>query len=296
MNFRWIALSIALSAAASAQTASAPALGWTLADDGQSIQRILGVPGAARLAPAVRLPDELTGLVINPSASFAIALQGSERTPVLLDLEDLTRRTALANAPPGPEEAIWSPSGSAVALRYPDAAQIKVYTFARGALEFKADVSAVGRVAISDDGAAVLVLNESGLALYHGADAAVLTPSPSARFTFLARTQVPAFWAEGQLRIGDQMRDLPLGDGEELFLSSPGEGRLVAVRSAAGEMMTFDAAGQLLEQTSGPDRCNCRVNGLEGFGRTGAVRFRTADGGPLWVADSFRVFFVVRGE
>lgn len=293
---RWIALPALLAATSAAQTASAPVLGWTLAQDGQSIQRISGVPGAARTDPPVRLPDDLSNVRLNPTQSVALALAGDRRIPVLVNLDAPEQRTALADAVANPDDAAWSPSGSSLALLYRDARRIQVYGFEAGVLQFKSELAAAAdRVAVSDDGVAMLAATSAGLSLYQGGDAAVLSGSPVSSFTFLAQTAIPAYWIDGQLRLGGQTLDLPLNDGESLFLASPVQGRLVAVRSASGAIMTFDAAGQLLSQTAGPERCECAVSGLEAVGRSGAVRLATVGSGPLWVADSSsapRLFFI----
>lgn len=297
MNFRWIAVPIVLAATAAAQTGSGPALGWTLGEDGRSIQRILGVPGAARLGQTIRLPDDLRSVRLNPGENFAVALAGSEGVPVLVNLEDPAQRTVLDHAMPGPDDAVWSSSGSALAIRYRDAGSVLVYRFAAGVLQFKNEVAAVAdRIAISDDGLAVLAMTDAGLSLYKGGDASVLASVQVPSFTFLALTQIPALWMDGHLRIGDQTQDLTAGDGEGWLLSSATERRLVAVRSGTGEMMTFDAAGQLIQQTSEQIRCDCLVSGLEAFGRSGAVRLVTAGPGPLWVAETSRMFFVPREQ
>jgi hypothetical protein len=280
-----------LVAFAAGQTASGPVLGWTLALDGRSVHAIHGVPGASRLAPAASLPGDLQTVKLNPNLNVALALAGDSAVPVILDLNTL-ERTALLQARPGPGLMVWSPSGSALALLYPSAQWVQIFTMRSGSFQLGSEFSAASnQVAVADDGSALLAATPAGLSLYQGGSAGVLSASPAAAFTFLAGGAVPAWWADGRLTIGSQSVPFTVDEGDTLFLASPSRARLVAVRAAAGRVTTLDSAGQTVADAF----CNCLVSGLDSLGRPGAILLKAAGVGPLWVADNAaapRLFFV----
>jgi hypothetical protein len=273
------------------QTVSGPMLGMTIAQDGRSVRPIYGIPGASRLGDPVALPDDLRNVKLNPASNVAFALAGDAGTPTILDLVTLTR-TALDQARPQPDVAVWSPSGSALALVYRHAQWVQIYTVQSGTFQLSSEYSAVAHhAAVSDDGSALLTTAQNGLSLYQSGGASVLSANHVSSFTFLAGGAVPAFWTGGQLTIGGQTLPLALDDGDSLFLASPGSGRLVAVRANAGRVTTFDAAGQMIDDSG----CNCVVSGIEALARAGSTWLRTSGDGPMWIADTAsapRVFFV----
>ena len=280
-------------APAAGQTVSGPVLGWTIAQDGLSVRTIFGVPGASRLSPAAAMPDDLQSVKLNPVRSLVLAMTSGTGTPLILDLDtlDLTR-TPLDQARPQPDQAVWSPSGSALALLYRATNWVQIFTLQSGSFQLNSEYSAAGeQAAVSDDGSALLISAPNGLSLYQNGGASVLAGNAVSSFTFLAGSTTPVFWSNGQLTIGSQTLPLALDDGESLFLASPVNGRLVAVRANAGRVTTFDASGQMIDDSN----CNCVISGLEALGRAGETWLRTSGDGPMWIADSTsapRVFFV----
>ncbi len=278
-------------ASAAAQTASGPVLGWTIGQDGHSVRTIFGVPGASRLGASAGLPDDLQNVKLNPANSLVFAVT-SDGTPVIVDLDTLNlTRTALDQARTQPDLAIWSPSGTALALVYRGAQWVQVFTRQAGTFQLSSEYSAAAdQAAVSDDGSALLTASANGLSLYQSGGATVLSGAPVSSFTFVAGSTVAAFWTAGQLTIGSQTLPLPVDDGDSLFLNSPVSGRVVAVRANAGRVTTFDGSGLLIDDSP----CNCVVAGIEALGRAGETWLRTSGDGPMWIADSgaTRIFFV----
>jgi len=278
---------------AAGQTVSGPVLGWTIAQDGRSVRTIFGVPGASRLSASAAMPDDLQSVKLNPVMSVVFAVTSDTGTPLLLDLDtaDLARRP-LDQARVQPDQAVWSPSGSSLALLYRGAQWVQIFTLQSGGFQLSSEYSAVAdKVAVSDDGSALLISASTGLALYQSGGVSVLGGGAVSSFTFLAGSTVPAFWVGGQLTIGGQTFPLALDDGESLFLVSPVSGRLVTVRANAGRVTTFDGSGQTIDDST----CNCVVSGLDTLGRAGETWLRTGGDGPMWIADTTsapRVFFV----
>jgi hypothetical protein len=288
---RWVAVSCTLVASAASQTVSGPVFGWTLDTAGRGVQAILGVPGASQLGPLAGLPGDVRSAKLNPGRSLALALAGDAGIPVVLNLETLAR-TDLAQAGANPDLAVWSPSGTALALLYRAEQKTQVFTLQAGSFQYSGEVYAsADQAAVSDDGSALLGASASGLALYRNGGAAVLTPIPTGSFTFLAGTTSPAFWAGGRLAAGGQDLPFEARDGEAVYMASPAAGRLVAVRAGEGRVTTFDGNGQQIDDAV----CHCVVQGIEALGAAGAIRLDTGGEGPLWVAGSAgdtRLFFV----
>lgn len=275
-----------------AQTASGPLLGWSLLPDGRTASAINGVPGARSwLGHAVSLPGGVQRVQIGPSSNVAFAVETRGGAPVILDLSAMSR-TVLAKALPYPDEAAWSPTGSALGLLYKSAELVQIFTRQSGSYQYLGQVSAaLNRAAVSDDGVAVLGAGSAGLSLYQAGNASVLSADPNASFTVVANSHTPAFWSAGQLTIGGQNVAVAAVSGEAIYLASPGANRVLAVHAASGNITSFDSTARQMAEAAG----HGAVASLGFVGQTSTLQLNTTTGGPLWLAESgaaTRIFFV----
>ncbi len=275
--------------AAFAQEMTGPTLGWSASDDGRKLQVIYGVAGAARLGPAIAWPDDLTEISLSPSGQRAVALENG--VPILVDL--VTRqRTPLPGASTA-DQKIWSPLGTALLLANRETGQVRTYS-QRGA-NFAALTEltlAAGTYAISDDGSSILAVSGDDL-LLHDTQGSRVLGRKSAAFTFLARTNTPAFTDGPDLVIGTSR--FPLLREIDVLLS-PASGRLLGLDRAGGKLIWFDDQGSALQESS----CNCAIERVEALGSAGTLRLVTSGDGPAWLAEtsnqSNRLFFVPKAE
>ena len=141
---------------APAQTTTGPVLGWHVDPDSQVVRAILGIPGASRMVIAPAVPSDIRLILMSPAASLAAALQGDSRWPVLYDLASGVR-TTLNGGRAQPTVAVWSSSGTAFGLLYPNQQWVQLFANRNGRFELVTELAtAATRVAVADDGSAIL--------------------------------------------------------------------------------------------------------------------------------------------
>lgn len=272
-----------IAAAVSAQSLSGPILGWSVAS-GDSVRTIYGVPGAARSTGVAKLPPGIHVLRMNPASSSALAAAGDSGALAIYDLAT-GDATPLAGAMTNPTLEEFSPRGAALVLLN-SAGQAQVYTrdIHGFSLRDSFDLPA-GRLAVSDDGAAVLAERGGALVLRTAGSETTLVAAPVDSFTFLAGAATPVFHAANQLVIG--ANSLPL-DGA-VQLASPAAGRVLALRGGT-RLTLFDASGS----TIADEDIGGSATGFAAVGRPDTVELRGASGNLLWFYDASvpRRFFV----
>jgi hypothetical protein len=275
--------------AALGQEMSGPTLGWSPADDGRSLRVIYGVAGAARMGTAVAFPEELTGVTVSPSGQRAVAM--ADGVAVLVNLVTL-HRTAL---PGGSryDQAVWSPSGTALLLTNHENGLLKTYVQHGNQFDAVVEVALTAEsYAVSDDGTAILAAAGEELLLRTAEGSSVAGPKTTG-FTFLARTHTAVFTDGAELVIGGNRFALP---AESVLLESPAAGRILAIDRAAGKLIWFDDQGTRLAEAS----CQCEVSRVERLGTAGTLRLVTTGDGPAWLTETSsttnRLFFVPTSE
>src|SRR5262249_4383300 len=149
--------------------------------------------------------------------------------------------TFLESARPDPGLVAWSPLGGAFALLYPGSEWAQVFAGAGNAFRLVDEfTTTASRIAVSDDGAATLLLSDGGLTLRLGGAITLLNERQVSSFTFLAGESTPAFHSSGELVVGGNR--IPI-QADEVFLSSLRPGRLLAAVSSSASIQSFDSAG-----------------------------------------------------
>jgi hypothetical protein len=293
MSVRKVILQLSLiSVCASGQTASGPVLGWAFATGAQEGTTLLGVPGAGRLGHSTSLPPGLKIGSLNPAAGLAAALDSASGIPLIFNFET-SARTTLEAARADPDLLMWSPLGKALALYYREQQWAQVFVRRAGGFQLAREFrTTADSLAVSDSGSSVLVLSGGQLLVNRDSGAGILAQEDISGFTFVADSEMPAYWTGGNLVRSDLVVPFPKDASESVMLASPSPGMLLAVRSTSGSITFLDDAARIIEQAG----CECTIAGLEPIGRAGAVRLVTADGGPIWIASDRepRLYFVPR--
>lgn len=288
-------------AAAFAQSASAPRLGWAFGDQPGRIHEVIGVPGAAQLAPAVTLCDAKI-VALRPGSNMAAVVR-ADGSAGLLRLRPGRQDAGwqrLEEAVPDAETAVWSPLGSALLLASSSAGRLQVWRVDGGVLRLSHELPlAASRAAVSDAG--TVLAEVEGVLHRAGPDGSMeaVSTRPAASFTFLAGSERYA-WLEGsalRLEGGDQPpAAIGLDGGEDrprLLFSLRGAPLGMVEPGQAGSVLTvWNGNGE----KQGEWTCPAAVDRLAASGLEGVVQLVTHEPGPVWMA-SFseaggRVFFV----
>lgn len=176
---------------------SGPVTGFLPTQTPNELLPIRGVPGAARLGDAIRLPNTVTQIYLAPKQRYALAAQG-ETDPVALvvlrgagGIEAAPILTPLSGAIAHPDLVAFSPNGGTAALYSGETKRIQVFAGLPGAPRLAqqvSDVSLAGSaraLAVSDDAEAVLIADTTGtvysvssngspVAVYHASQVAAL--------------------------------------------------------------------------------------------------------------------------
>lgn len=298
------ALASLLVPAALAQSAGAPRLGWLADTANRQALAVDGVPGAARFAAPLALPEQATLLAAHPTQPGALVATDSENGPALAFLAFAAEPQAPASSVPAarPAFASWSPAGAFVLAAFPDEGLLRAYRFqAPGTLSLEWELPAqASAAAISDDGSSILALAEGALVLHtRSASTPIAEPGPEARFTFLAASTAFAY-SQGDgviLHDGLQFAELP-DAGPAVALLSPAAGRLLVLNStdSTARLSLWSAQRELLASSSIP----AAARALRAAGQPATVWLDapppTPDPSPQWIAHlagtQLRVFFV----
>jgi len=300
-------LILALSLPAGAQTAGVPQLGWLAGAGSRSVRPVFGVPGSARVGPESGLPEGVRLLAFHPAAPRAVVLIGDAGDVgwVRMTAEE-TAVSLLPGAYPTPDISAWSPSGKALLLAWRELQLAQVWTASDEGFSMREELPFTAQAAaVSDDGAAVLLLDGSALSLHRdGGTFVAAEPGAAAGFAFLAGSASFVYAAGHELIVHDgsaEIRRIPLAseaasDSRSMFLLSPSVGRILTVQSGEGivssEIRLWSDTGDLLASSE----CPCRVLSIRGVGQAGMYWLQSEGDGPAWFSDlsppTPRIFFV----
>jgi len=292
-------------------TVSGPVSGYVFDARGHSLRTIRGIPGASLVGDPVDFGTAVTAAWVSPRLDSALILTaGSAPRIFSLDGSRPTERTA--DGLIAPERAIFSPSGTALALLTSGSARIynglpDAPVFA-GTIELPAERTgtpgglsyaknrhfAAGPAAVSDDGLYLL---------YTSGDAVELlgVAGDSRKLTAAASGALPVFAPGGH--------DAAVIDAQGVALFTDATGAATVRRlpgiagvrgadfSADGKRLFVAGTGVTTLDMASGDRselaCNCRPAGLSRMG--GSYRLNELGTDPLWLLDASaepRIVFV----
>lgn len=305
MNVRILRVAVLLPFAAAslgAQTAQVggPVIGFVYDSSVNALRPVQGIPGASTLGDPLDVGFASSLAFVAPRQDSAIAI-ASDGSLHLLRLSSGAAEVRCAACPSTAEAAVFSPSGSAVALY--SAGRVQVVTglpdaptagasFEVGAMPG----AAVGRklappIALSDDGAWLLAATRVSVDLFHanGGPSHLLQTQPYALVAFAAGSHDAA--------ISDPVAGLVLvhdvtAASNQQPLAAPG-----AIRRPSA--LAFSADGTRLLVASPTDQsvasidvssgantaiaCGCTPSSLVAMGQV--LRLNELGNGPLWLLD-----------
>ena len=277
-----------------------PVLGFVLDAPTSSMRPLLGIPGAATTGGSLPLGFDFTAAEVSPRQDYVLAVASGGEIR-LVRLRGEIRATPVANASPGADRLVLSPSGSAAAL-YHSGGPLEILTGLPDSPKLAANLDlaalpgAPGLLAVADDGVAVAAVQlADGQALFllgAGRD-----PQP-----------LPAYIAVSLAVFGGSTHDLYLAGRERNALavirdvtgdpafqvlagSSDGIAGPVGLAITPDNRRAFVANadnGTVVVWGAGPTisvPCQCEVTGLQAL--NGAALFRLTDisASPVWLLD-----------
>jgi hypothetical protein len=300
-----IAVLLALSATAlpgqSGQIAG-PVIGFVWDSSARALRPVLGIPGASTLGDPLGDPLN-TGLALSSAtvaphqdSAIAFAADGSLH---LLRLGAGVTEVLCGACPSTADAAVFSPSGTAVALYSAGRAQIVTglpgAPVAGASFEVGAsrDHALAPPLALSDDGAWLLASSRVAVNLFgsNGGPRQLLATGPGALVAFAAGSHDAAIAdpsgaalmlfhdvagesTQQALAAPDEVRQAAAlafsADGSRLFLASRADQSIAAIDIASG--------------TSTVSACNCALSGLVSMGNV--LRLNELGNGPLWLLDA----------
>lgn len=209
-RYLWIILAArGLAVAQAPADLATPTLGYVYDSEAQSLRALEGVPGAAVLGDALHLDSPFDAIAVSPDRRYALGTRSGESKQALIRLDGKTALALPSDLPAG--RTFYSPSGTTLALMTAGAVEVwgGLPDGPHRLRTVPADlVAEIDRLAVSDDGGAVVAL--AGGTLWSLGDSA----SP----------------------LGDGYRDMQfLRTSQDL--AALGENRLMLFRKASAESM-----------------------------------------------------------
>lgn len=283
-------------------TVGGPVSGYVFDARGQSLRVLQGIPGAALVGGPVDLGVAVNAAWVSPKLDSALIV-AADGTPRIFRLDAGQAAPIQAEGLVAPERAVYSPSGTALALITPGS--VRIYKglpsspTVAGTIELPADLAAApgalaygkrrrpgsGPVAVSDDGLYLLYGNNGSMQLLGVA-------GDSHTLTDAAAGALPVFAPGGH--------DAAVIDSQTIALFQDAAGaatvrRLPGLSGVHGADFSPDGRRLFLASTSVTaidlttgDRtaiaCDCRPAGLARMGT--AYRLNDLGKGPLWLLDA----------
>ncbi len=267
-----------------------PVAGFVFDGSVAALRPILGIPGAATLGAPLDAGFTLSWASVAPRQDSAIAAD-SNGALHLLRLGSGIAEVRCGVCPSSADAAVFSPSGTSVALH--SAGRVQIITGLPDAPATGASFEVVAPspgLALSDDGAWLLVSAAGSAELFAasggprqllrtgahplvafaagGHDAAVADPERGA-LTLIR--DVAGASVERPLTGMRHARALAFSsDGSQLLLANPAERAVAVVDTASGALQTV--------------ACDCAPSGLTAMGKV--VRLNETGAGPLWLLDA----------
>lgn len=142
-----------------------PLVGWTYEASTASLRAVQGIPGSSMLG--ARAGAGLRSAVTAPSGAYAVTIAAETGEAQLLDLRNGESRKL--DVPEGADGIYLSPRGTAAVLHYREQGRAVLLTGLPGEVTVAAPFESSARsFAVSDDGKAVMALEEGGVRLFDG--------------------------------------------------------------------------------------------------------------------------------
>jgi len=292
MRFRLTCLFAGMAALACGQPGSVagPSTGYVFAPDAKTVRQVRGIPGAALLGDPVDFGMPIARAEISARGDFAAAI-AADGTLHLFRLGNGTAKEVTADhAMAAADRIVFSPSGTALVLY--GGGQLQVLSglpdgIAAGSAQSVAAASprtSVGALAVSDDGAYVLMRRGSSvLVISQPGSERVLTESGSlASVAFAPDSHDAAVVSGGTLSVFQDVagpstrQDFPNASTGAVAFSANGS-KIVMAGPRALTVLSR-ATGEATRAT-----CECQISGLNQMG----ALFRLNDPGaqPMWLLD-----------
>lgn len=299
-TIRYSLLICGLAFAATAQqgTLAGPVAGFAFDSGARGLRPIQGIPGAAVLGDTVNFGVDVATVAVSPrlDSALVVAVDGSVHAFQLSS--GGAGVVALNGVSASPERIAFSPSGTAAALYAAGNVQVitglpaapvvaSSFAFTPGGGTARAHRPFAGSMAVSDDGALVLIADGAAVRLFQSGAERTVTSGTNSAVAFapgshdvaIANANNGVLLIRGIDAAGSQQTigtvKTPVGaafsqNGKTLFVAS----------SADKTVTAFDLAGG----ASTPLACNCTPTGLAPMGR--AFRLNEIGQGPLWMVDT----------
>jgi hypothetical protein len=280
-----------------------PVSGFVFDRSARGLRPILGIPGASVLGAPLNLGFAVASAFVAPQQDSA-AIVTADGAVHLFSLQSGTPvEETPAGITPALEHAVFSPSGTAVALYGAGAAQIITGLPGAPAITGSVDLSqagTVGSLAVSDDGAALLIA-AGGFISFAGSSGTLhnLIPAGNGAQIAFAPGGYEAVVADPASSAVEQFSDVTSGS-QPTLVAGPGANLAPAVGLAfstdGGSILLANASGvtafNLAAGGSTTTSCDCTPSGLHRMGSL--FRVNEAGSKPLWLLDApnARMLFV----
>lgn len=281
-----------------------PVLGMVFDGEAAAVRLIEGIPGAARLGPAVDGASELSMAAVAANRGYALVVKRSGPAAVVTG----SGTSLLTGARTGASQTLVSPRGTAAALVFDDPAAIQVFTGMPEAPQLRRTIDLEGApaaFALSDDGEVVLSVVRSrrgGDVVYSHRDGGPLVFYRARRVAavaFVPGTHDALIAEPGAVKIvSPDLGQQPAGsdpDGDIAVVAAAPEGSRVFVASRSGRVTIHD----LRSGASSSVTCACAPNALAPLRGNAVFRLNESGEGPLWLLDAdspqARISFVAGG-
>jgi DNA-binding beta-propeller fold protein YncE len=290
-----------------AQHVAGPSLGFVFDGQAGRMRQLNGIPGAAVLGQARQDGPQLAGAAVAPDGEFAVARLADSGEAVLWTAAAGVRRLAGVDA--APSRIVLSPTGTSVAFYYAASRRVAVVTGLPASPSAPHEYSlvplrsALGTLAVSDDGAvllgaesradssgsqpAVVAIGESGglNRMPVSAPATALAFAPN-RHDAIVISPSEAFLVSDPAGTADRS-SLPSGLGGATSAAFSADGtRVYLTLAGPARVAVFDTAKAAADPVV--LECECSPAGLYRMGGQETYRLTDYQGNTLWILDGER--------
>ncbi len=135
------------------QRADAPVIGYAFSETSRELRAILGVPGSSRWSDPLPLPQNVSSIRVANGHRWALTISASETAVLVLDTLRSTRLDQVGSL----DGAIFSPNGSAVAIRRGTTVTVLTGMPDAPTKSSEFESSDLAAIAVSDSGEAIAI-------------------------------------------------------------------------------------------------------------------------------------------
>lgn len=278
-----------------------PVAGYVFDETALVLRPVLGIPGAAVLGDPVGLGIDLSYAAVSPRLDSVIAV-GADRSFHVFTLNGGTASEISVNGVAvSPEQVVFSPAGTAAALYAGSRIQVVTGLPAAPVSGSSFNLTGLlalpggrghhaftGSLAVSDDGALVLVAQGAGVELFAAGGSRQIAAARNAAVAFAPGTHDAAVAGIGLMLVKDAggaaaQQVIATDDASQtaVGVSFSADGSKLYVASATAQGV---AAFDLTAGTRSMVLCNCTPAGISGMGNL--YRLNEVGSAPLWLLDT----------